>query len=112
MKNISSLDRSPDIKVEFRFNGTRNRSVLSGYRPDHLIKDGYLTCGIHKYYKDEAVMPNETVCGTITFISPEAYPHCLWIGKVINIQEGARVVGTAVIKQVLNPLLDSRIENK
>ena len=44
MKNISFLDRSPDIEVEFRFNGTKNRSVLSGYRPDHLIKDGYLTC--------------------------------------------------------------------
>lgn len=112
MKIIPIQDRQPDVEVEFRFNGTRKNPVLSGYRPDHLIKDGYLTCGVHKYYKEDAVMPNETVCGTITFISPEAYPHCLWVGKTINIQEGERVVGTAVIKQVLNTILDISIENK
>ena len=112
MKNISFLDRSPDIEVEFRFNGTKNRSVVSGYRPDHLIKEGYLTCGSHNYYKEDSVMPDETVCGTITFISPEAYPKCLWIGKEINIQEGERVVGYAVVKQIFNPLLDINNESK
>jgi elongation factor Tu len=51
-------------------------------------------------------MPNETTLGTITFITPEAYPHCLWTGKIINIQEGARIVGTAKIIKINNPILD------
>ena len=43
--------------------------------------------------------------GTITFITPEAYPHCLWPGKVLPIMEGSRVVGQATVITVLNPLL-------
>lgn len=105
-------DRVPDVEVEFRFNGTKINPVASGYRPDHLIKEGYLTCGVHKYFKEGVVMPDESVCGTITFISPESYPHCLWIGKEINIQEGARIVGCAVVKQILNPILNNFIEKK
>ena len=33
------------------------------------------------------------------------YPHCLWIGKIIGIHEGARVVVTAEITGILNPVL-------
>ena len=112
MKIIPIVDRKPDVEVEFRFNGKKINPVASGYRPDHLIKEGYLTCGVHKYFKEDIVMPDETVSGTITFISPEAYPRCLWVGKEINIQEGARIVGCAVVKQIFNPLLNSHIEKK
>lgn len=45
--------------------------------------------------------------GTITFLSPEAYPHCLWVGKRIPMQEGAHVVGYAVITRIDNPLLQA-----
>ncbi|MFT8352499.1 hypothetical protein [Clostridium saccharoperbutylacetonicum] len=38
----------------------------------------------------------------IKFISPEEYPHCLWEGKVINIQEGSNIVGQAVITRIFN----------
>ncbi len=106
MEIIPFMNRTPDVEVEFRFNGTRKNPVMSGYRPDHLIKDDYLTCGVHNYYKEGLVMPNETTLGTIIFITPEAYPHCLWTGKIINIQEGARIVGTAKIIKINNPILD------
>ncbi|MEN2775321.1 hypothetical protein ABCY62_09820 [Acetivibrio clariflavus] len=49
--------------------------------------------------------PGETVTGTITFITPEAYPHCLWEGKVINIQEGNKIIGYAKVTKVMNELL-------
>lgn len=51
------------------------------------------------------VPTNGIAKGTITFLSPEAYPHSLWIGKKIGIQEGARVVGYATITKIFNPLL-------
>lgn len=53
----------------------------------------------------EWVAPDGTARGTITFITPEAYPHCLWPGKALPILEGSRVVGQATVIAVLNPLL-------
>ena len=97
--------RKADVEVIFEFNGTRRNPAINGYRPGHLITDHYLTTGIHQYYKVNSVPPDGTAKGTITFLTPEAYPHCLWIGKRINIQEGARVVGYATIVNIFNPLL-------
>ena len=87
--------RAPDIEAVITFlkteEGGRNSPYSSGYRPAHLVKDDYLTTGTHNYFGKDEVLPGETVTGTITFITPEAYPHCLWKGKVINIQEGSYV---------------------
>ena len=99
--------RSPDVEVLFEFNGTRKTPVVDGYRPAHLVTENYLTTGIHHYYGVDSVLPNGTAKGTITFLSPEVYPHCLWIGKKINIQEGERIVGCATIIDVYNPILRS-----
>lgn len=103
--NITIFDREPDVEVLFEFNGTRKSPVADGYRPDHLITDNYLTCGLHHYYDVQTVPANGIAEGTITFISPDAYPRCLWVGKKINIQEGARIVGYATILKVFNPVL-------
>ncbi len=99
------FDQEPDIEVLFEFNGVRKHPAINGYRPHHLVKDGYATTGVHRYYDVQAVPPGGTAKGTITFISPEAYPHSLWVGKKINIQEGERIVGYATILKVMNPVL-------
>lgn len=101
------LEQEPDVEVLFEFNGTRAHPVSDGYRPHHMVTNDYLTTGIHHYHDVQTVPPNGTAKGSITFISPEAYPHCLWVGKRISIQEGARIVGYATILKVLNPLLQS-----
>lgn len=99
------MNRSPDIEVLFEFNNCRSRPIYDGCRPTHLISDHYLSTGIHHYYGQNFVMPNESAKGTITFIMPEAYPHTCWIGKRIRIQEGERVIGFATITKIFNPLL-------
>lgn len=100
--------REPDVEAIFRFirpeEGGRKLCV-SGYRPAHKVKEDYLTTGIHHYYDREVVYPGEFIWGTITFITPEYYPHCLWGGKIISIQEGARVVGYAEITKIFNEIL-------
>lgn len=35
-----------------------------GFRPAHLIKDDYLTTGVHHYYNQEIVNSGESVLGT------------------------------------------------
>lgn len=99
------MNRTPDVEVIFEFNGTRTNPAADGYRPAHCIAGNYLTTGVHHYYQMNEVPTNGIAKGTITFLSPEAYPHSLWIGKKIGIQEGARVVGYATITKIFNPLL-------
>ncbi|GMA99473.1 hypothetical protein [Pelosinus sp. IPA-1] len=100
----------PDVEVLFTFlkieEGGRKYPCCSGYRPAHLIKDDYLTTGVHHYHDKQEVAPGESVTGTITFISPEAYPHCLWEEKVMNIQEGSHIVGYAKVTKIFNDLLN------
>ena len=74
------MQLKPDVEAIFEFTGSRKNNIYEGYRPSHLIKDSYLTTGIHNYYnlQDEN---NIELRGTITFISPESYPKSLWIGK-------------------------------
>ena len=100
------MNRSPDVEVVFEFNGTRRNPAYDGYRPAHLVTDNYLTTGVHHYYDVDYVPSNGTAKGTITFISPEEYPHCLWVGKKLSIQEGERVVGYATITSIYNTLLE------
>ena len=100
------FDRTPDAEVTFRFNGTRKGPVAEGYRPAHRIREDYLTTGVHHYFGVSQVAPDGEARGTVTFITPEAYPNSLWVGKVLPIQEGERVVGTATVEKVLNPILN------
>lgn len=101
----SLQNSSADVEVLFEFNNVRQSPAKDGYRPAHQITDGYLASGIHHYYNTDHVSPGEAVRGTITFLTPHAYPNSLWIGKRISIQEGARVVGYATIVEILNPTL-------
>mgnify|MGYP000961834722 CR=1 FL=1 len=105
------LEEEPDVEVVFEFNGTRMNPAHDGYRPAHLITDTYLTTGVHHYYDVTEVPQNGQARGTITFISPEAYPACLWVGKKINIQEGEKIVGYATIAKIFNPILNSQQSN-
>ena len=102
---ITVNDRTPDVEAIFEFNDERRSPVCDGYRPDHLIKDGYLTTGTHHYFNVKSVPPGGKAMGTITFITPESYPHCLSVGQKLAIQEGNRIVGYAAITKILNPLL-------
>ena len=106
MEEIKTIcEQEPDVEVLFEFNGTRNNPAADGYRSQHLVTDNYLTTGVHHYYEVQKVSPNGTAKGTITFITPEAYPHCLWVGKKLIIQEDARFVGYATVLKIFNQIL-------
>jgi len=102
---IKNINRPPDIEVLFEFNGTRKNPIHSGYRPDHLIYENYLACGMHEYYGQGVVKPDGKAYGTITFLAPEHYPETFWIGKKISFQEGSKIVGYATVERIFNPFL-------
>ena len=104
-----TIDAQPDIKalvtLRTTAEGGRRTPALSGYRPQHGVKENYLTSGIHNYLSDGVLLPGESSLALITFLAPEHYPHCLWVGKVLSVQEGSRVVGHAEVIEIYNDLL-------
>ena len=105
--------REPDIEARVTYISTalggRSIPAASGYRPVHLVKPGYLTSGHHEYLDKSKVHPGESGVAHIWFLSPEAYPHSLTIGQSINVQEGGRLVGHAVVTKIFNPLLNAKL---
>ena len=94
----------PDIEAVFEFIGFRKGNTYEGYRPAHLICEGCLTTGLHSYYNLDQ-NDYENLRGTITFVTPEDYPKSLWVGKQIEMYEGAKMVGYATITDIFNPIL-------
>jgi len=104
IKHIPHLEA--DVTFLSTEEGGRQGPVFSGYRPAHLVKDDYLTTGQHEYIDKEKVEPGETAKAEIFLISPEVYPHCLWVGKELALHEGAHLVGYAKVTKIMNKLLE------
>lgn len=100
------MNPPPDVKAVIHLNHARKYPAVSGYRPAHRIGKSYLTSGMHQYIGKDTLAPGESCVGTITFLTPEAYPHCLRVGQVIDIQEGERIIGTAAITEIYNKTLE------
>lgn len=83
---------------------TRKNPAVSGYRPAHNI-GGYLTTGVQQYTNKNVLTCGETAEGTITFVTPEHYPHSLEVGMRLIFQEGERITGYADILEIYNELL-------
>ena len=98
------MQLKPDVEAIFEFVGNRKDNLYEGYRPAHLIREDCLTTGIHSYYNFGS-NTNKEIKGTITFISPEAYSACLWIGKQITMYEGKNIVGYAIVTNIFNSIL-------
>lgn len=98
------MQNEPDVEVLFHFIGDRVKKIYEGYRPAHMIKEGYLTTGVHSYYNLNS--NSDEIKGVITFITPEYYPSCLWIGKQIEMYEGSKLVGYATVMRIFNSVLE------
>lgn len=94
----------PDVEVLFKFTEEMKTKVFEGYRPSHLVTENYLTTGVHRYYNPKDCESERK--GTITFITPEAYPNTLWVGKKIKMFEGSKMIGYAIILNIYNRVLE------
>lgn len=98
------MQLKPDVEAIFEFMEDKRKKLYDGYRPAHLVYANCLTTGLHSYYNldDDS---NKQLKGTITFVSPEDYPACLWIGKRLAMYEGKEIIGYAVITCIFSPIL-------
>ncbi|HEU5125724.1 MAG TPA: hypothetical protein VFW05_16855 [Verrucomicrobiae bacterium] len=102
--------RPPDAKVLFRLTSPaldgEQKRVRSGYRPVYDIRSDYWTSAHHEFLGGNQVVTGEETAAHVWFLTPEVYPHTLWIGRVLTVAEGARPVGTATVVEILNPILE------
>jgi translation elongation factor EF-Tu-like GTPase len=103
------MNRSADSEVVLHLiataDGGKERSILSGYRPNYAIRNDYLTSTNHELIDASELAPGTEGRANVWFITPEVYPHSLWPGREITVSEGSRVVGTAIVIHVFNPIL-------
>ncbi len=105
MENSTALAQ-PDCEGIFHLLlSGRNTSVFSGYRPYHAIHTNYQTTGEHTYLDHDVVKPGESVRVAVRFITPNVYPQCIWEGRELTVQEGARIVGILKITSIANEAL-------
>jgi elongation factor Tu len=106
---------APDAEVLFEFTAASaldgsKRFVISGYRPNYLVKPDYRTSTLHRFVDVERVHTGETAKAEVWFISPEHYPNTLREGQRIEVGEGGTRVGFATVLKVHNPLLKADIK--
>ena len=103
-------DWDPDALVEFALlpagEGGKTLGVSNGYRPQYLINDDYLTSTDHFFIDSDRVKLGHSCNAFVRFITPEAYPHTLSVGRRIKVQEGSRLVGHATVIEIYNDELN------
>ncbi|MBN8856556.1 MAG: hypothetical protein BGO55_24110 [Sphingobacteriales bacterium 50-39] len=102
---------SPDFVAMLKYRtaeeGGRTMPAHSGYRPQ--IKFGFevmQTSGQQVFIGKDTVRPGETVTAEITMVSPHLFHGRLLCGMAFEFREGAKVIGTGEIIELLNTKLE------
>jgi len=107
---MSRPNRLPDAEVTFELTSNRDngqvKQVFSGYRPIYEVKSDYWTSTHHEFIDSDVVTTGESRRAEVWFLTPEAYPGVLWVGKVLRVAEGSRQIGVATVLAIANPLLE------
>lgn len=103
--------RPPDLVVNFhlavlRDDGT-SKNVRSGYRPAYYVMPDYWSSARHEFLDEDGINTGETGLAEVWLLTPEVYPATFWSGRCVEVAEGSRIVGTAEVVSVINPILKS-----
>ena len=104
-----------DIKAEI-INLRKTKTPFGNkYRPAFSIsnKQNYLTTGEIVFEDQNYFLKfNEKSIAFISFLTPEIYPHTLWVGKNLEFYEGSVMTGKARIFEIYNKLLETDQDNE
>lgn len=98
------MEKNIDIKATLEDLGVRKTPIFSGIRPTIKVKEDYLTSSLIEFESEMVDGFVDEV--SIWFVSPEHYPKSLWVGKILEVYEGARVIAYVTVTEVMNKILD------
>lgn len=91
------------LKYRATEEGGRETVAKSGYRPTLKFSfDKMLTSGIQTFIDNEQVYPGESVDAFIKILAVPHFQGRLEEGMEFIFTEGDRIIGTGVIKEILN----------
>lgn len=83
--------------------GGRKTPAASGYKPQLRFPfDIMTTSGQQKFIGKDKLYPGETTDAEIRILSVDYFKHKLEAGMTFDFCEGARIIGTGVIKEIIN----------
>ena len=83
--------------------GGRTSPAHSGYRPQIKFEfEEMQTSGQQAFIGKDRVRPGETVAAESTMLSPHIFKYKLSAGMTFEFREGARIIGTGKILELLN----------
>jgi len=109
------MNKTPDFTADLHYltteQGGKNHPVFSSYFPQ--VKFSFSKSqwgGKQKFLNKEIVNPGEDVIAEITLLDSQFCNNRLKTGLKFDIMEGAKLMGTGVILEILNKeLLDESI---
>ena len=104
---IRIMNKQPDFIAELQYltpeQGGRVTPAFSGYR--HAVKFPFAemqTSGRQIFIGVDKVEPGDTVTAEISIISVDFFARQLYVGLAFDFREGARIIGTGKIIEILN----------
>ena len=94
-----------DIKAKVTNLRKSGNYFSTKYRPAFQVLDDYLTVGEIELIGTDKVEVGEWAEAYVSFLTPELYPHSIWVGREIDFKEGQNVTGKAIVTEVFNDLL-------
>lgn len=106
-EKIKPIDLSnPDAVVLVTNERYSRKAFGNNYRGCCELKEDIFTSSILQTFDGDEISFLQSKLCYVNFLSPEAYPYTLWVGRRVNLYEGNQCVGTIVVEEIKNPLLD------
>ncbi len=106
-EKITPIDlNNPDAVVTVTNTRYSKNSFGKNYRGCCAIKEDYLTSLCFQTIDGNEMVYEQPHRCNVNFLTPEVYPYTLWIGRKIELYEGKYHVGTMMVEEIKNAILD------
>lgn len=111
LNHYNEIFRTVDFIAELSYRtaaeGGRSTAAKSGYRPQVKFDfDEMQTSGQQLFIGRDFAFPGDTVEAKIKILAADYFAGCLAEGMTFEFREGPRVIGTGIIKQIINDKLE------
>jgi len=106
-EKITPIDlNNPDAVVTVTNTRHSKNPFSKNYRGCCAIQEDYSTSLCFQALDGNDMIYEQPHSCYVNFLTPNVYPYTLWVGRKIELFEGKYHVGTMVVEEIKNPILD------